>query len=429
MNRRLHLLLLLACLLSPARGELRAGQPPAPPKRAALVALASGPRPKDSLKELRQGEFAELAVFALDDGARRVGGALVRQGWQVRSLLSAEDQTRPPKADEAPTEENLRHHLKGLAGLRPEDEVLVVLVGHLVALEAGGPGQGGGARLYFCPQDAQYQGLQKPDEVKPRHRLLALDDVYASLQDCPARNKLLVLVTAPATMYEPEKYKPPLCARLPRLPAPPDGLAVLSSCGEGECTSAFGEFLYVLEMGLTNGHADGAPDYQSRDGAVTADELVAFAQERVRENAGSYGRFAYPQHPQLLGRLRRGWVLARDMGQGDAGGARPAGKATKEVLAVHAFDYRRDDDARSAARGFGPRGLVKQLTRHGWETRLWASPSEPRLPPPADEAPTEVNLRRYLKGLAGLRPEDEVVVVLVGHLVALDGGTRLYFCP
>src|SRR4051812_39752836 len=58
----------------------------------------------------------------------------------------------------------------------------------------------------------------------------------------------------------------------------------------------------------------------------------------------------------------------------------------------------------------GPRDLTRQLARQGWDARLWRSSRTGEQPPPADEAPTEANLRGYLKGLAALGPSDEAVV-------------------
>src|SRR5205823_13814429 len=119
--------------------------------------------------------------------------------------------------------------------------------------------------------------LAKVSDVKGEHHLLALEEIYASLKACPARNKLLVLVTATSTSFSARKYPPPLCSRLPGLPVPPADLAVLTSCAEGEFTGADADFLDKLQEGLSGLKADGWPDGKHRDGAVTAEELVAYA--------------------------------------------------------------------------------------------------------------------------------------------------------
>ncbi|HKB41184.1 MAG TPA: SUMF1/EgtB/PvdO family nonheme iron enzyme, partial [Gemmataceae bacterium] len=297
MSHRL-LLLSLASLLG--NGSPLLAQRAAPPKRMALIAQAY---------DNRRHDLARSGVFMFTNGSRDMAKELIRHGWDARLWASSPEPRLPPPAEEAPTEANLRRFLKGLAALRADDEVVVVLVGQLVSLEAGGPDKGG-ARLYFCPEDAQYQKLARAAEVKAKHRLLALEDVYDSLKGCPARRKLLVLVTAPSDTYWPEKYALPLCARLPKLPGPPAGLAVLTSCAEGEFTGAVAAFLNALREGLAGLNADGAPDGKDRDGAVTAEELVAYAQRAVEKKASGFGKWSFPQHPTVLGRLPRDWVLA-----------------------------------------------------------------------------------------------------------------------
>jgi formylglycine-generating enzyme required for sulfatase activity len=292
-------LLLLACLLSPAGVSSLAGQPAAPPKRVALVALAY---------DNRNPKLAREGVRGFGGCDRRLARELTRHGWDARLWASSPRPQLPPPADEAPTEANLRRYLKGLASLRPADEVVVVLIGHLISLEGGGPAKGGGARLYFCPEDAHYQKLARAAEVQAGHRLLGVEEVYDYLKACPARQKLLVLVAATSTtLGKPAKYPPPLCARLPKLPPPPAGLTVLTSCAEGEFTSDRADFVDKLQEGLAGLKADGAPDGKHKDGAVTAEELIAYAREAVEET-GERRRF--PQHPTVLGRLPRDWVLA-----------------------------------------------------------------------------------------------------------------------
>jgi hypothetical protein len=241
--------LLLACLLSPAAVSPLGGQPAAPPQRVALVALAYDNRDRD-LPLLGVREFAGA------DG--RLARELTRHGWDARLWASSPQRQLPPPAREAPSEANLRRFLKGLGALKADDEVLVVLIGHLVALEGGGPDKPA-EKLYFCPEDARYQKLAKADDVKAEHRLLPLGEIYDSLKVCPARKKLLVLVVATSSaLGKPAKYPRPLCSHLPKLPAP-GGLAVLTSCAEGEFTGTRGDFIDRLQEGLAGLKADGGP--------------------------------------------------------------------------------------------------------------------------------------------------------------------------
>src|SRR5205823_3471006 len=93
------------------------------------------------------------------------------------------------------------------------------------------------------------------------------------------------------------------------------------------------------------------------------------------------------------------------------------------ALTVLAYN-RSDKDAAWPARSFtnGPRDLVKELIRHGWDAQHRRSESQPRLFPKWDEIPDAANIRRYLKSLAALRPDDEAIIVLVGHLASLEDG-------
>jgi formylglycine-generating enzyme required for sulfatase activity len=301
---RSHLLTLCAGALGLAGASWVLAQPPVPPKKTALVARAY---------DNRHDDLAAGTVKSLSGAGIRLTEALLRRGWDVRFLETRPAIVAQPPADERPTAANLRKYLKGLGpggAVRRGDEVMVVLIGHLVALEAEEAKGKRASRYYFCPQDAAYRGLKRAAEVKGEHRLLALDDLYGYLHACPAQKKLLVLVTALSGRCAAEEYAPPLCPRLPKLPPPPAGLAVLTSCAEGEFTSYNADFLDAFQEGLGKGEADGALGGRPPDGAITLQELVAYVQARVRKEAGSHGRLSFPQNPQLLGSPPRGWVLA-----------------------------------------------------------------------------------------------------------------------
>ncbi len=290
---------LLTLLMSLAGAAPLLGEFPAPAKRMALVVQGY---------DNRKDDLAKQAVFQFTNGSRDLAKELTRYGWNVQLWASTPKPQLFPPAAQIPTEANLRRFLKGLAALQPNDEVIIVLVGQLVSLEGSGPGKAGGTKLYFCPEDARYQKLAKAEDVKAEHHLLALDDIYDCLKVSKARKKCLVLVTAlSATTGMPERYLPPLCARLPKLPAPPPSLAILTSCAEGEFTADVADFLEKMTEGLTGLKADGTPDGKHRDGAVTVEELVAYAQAEVEERGERRG---FPQHPTVLGRLQRDWVLA-----------------------------------------------------------------------------------------------------------------------
>jgi formylglycine-generating enzyme required for sulfatase activity len=286
-----HLLLPLCAwvlgLAGAASGLL--AQPPAPPKKTALLARAFDNQRRDLAAQAAQ-RFS----------AGRLPKELLRLGWDVRILQTLPKEVVQPPAGEVPTEANLRASLKGLGPLRRDDEVIVVLIGHLIALDA--EAGKGGRRYYYCPQDASYQGLKKVAEVKAKHRLLALEEIYAALRACPARKKLLVLVTALTGGVKARDYPPPLCAVLPELPPPPEGVALLTSCEPGEFTSPHVRFLDLFGERLE----------KARPGVTMAGLL-----DQLRKDVTAKGKslgpvFSARQHPRLLGGLPREWALTAE---------------------------------------------------------------------------------------------------------------------
>src|SRR5262245_11721488 len=238
-----RLFALAACALGAVAACCPAVGPPARPRRVALVAVAFDNR--------RDTDIAMQGVKGFRMDTIRLAAYLSGGGWDVRATVSGTEHLGDVSARQLPregrdirdltpdfpkdrpyyrkaTEANLRGDLKGLArkgALEKGDEVLVVLTGQLVKLEAGRPGKPAW-KYYLCSEDTSYRslkGLRKAADVRPDHHLLALDEIYGYLRDCPARKKLLVLVTAPSSLDEPEKYPPPLCRVLPKLPPPPEG--------------------------------------------------------------------------------------------------------------------------------------------------------------------------------------------------------------
>src|SRR5262249_9721207 len=171
-------------------------------------------------------------------------------------------------------------------------------------LKAGGPGKPAW-KYYFCTEDTSYpslRGLRKTADVRPDHHLLALDEIYGYLRDCPARKKLLVLVTAPASGDEPVKYPPPLCRVLPKLPPPPEGVAGLTSCAEGEFSSARLDFLIALRRFVVERAEDGGRGAKPGDEEANMDGLLAHVRAGVQGKLKEYGPLPFRQNPQLLGK-------------------------------------------------------------------------------------------------------------------------------
>src|SRR5262249_14319919 len=132
-----------------------------------------------------------------------------------------------------------------------------------------------------------------------------------------ARKKLLVLVTAPSSGYEPMKYPPPLCRVLPKLPPPPEGVAVLTSCAEGEFSSYRLDFLIALRRFLVE-RADGGRGAKPKDEEANMDGLLAHVRAGVQGKLKEEGHLPFRQNPQLLGELPRDWALRRSATPADA---------------------------------------------------------------------------------------------------------------
>jgi tetratricopeptide (TPR) repeat protein len=181
-----------------------------------------------------------------------------------------------------------------LAGLRPDDTVIVALAGHGVQFR-------GEARSYFCPVDA---------ELTDRSTLIPLDEVYRQLAACPARRKLL-LVDACRNDPQSELSRGRPEVRLESVTRPqaepvPKGIIALFSCSEGEKSFEqpelqHGLFFYEVLQGWQGDAAD-------KEGKVTLDGLTAYVKEHTTADARL--RLKAVQVPEQRGEFSGTWVLA-----------------------------------------------------------------------------------------------------------------------
>ena len=131
---------------------------------------------------------------------------------------------------------------------------------------------------YFCPLDVD---LADPE----RKNLISLTEIYAQLEDCRARRKLLLV---DACRSEPTRidFRNDVqleSVTLPQLADPPEGVVALFSCAEGQEAIEDPD----LEHGVFFYHVLQALDGEADDGdrQVTLDELLAFAKSRTARYA------------------------------------------------------------------------------------------------------------------------------------------------
>jgi uncharacterized caspase-like protein len=192
----------------------------------------------------------------------------------------------------APTSGNIRSWLEHWTARCSPDDTLVV------AFSGSGVQYGAPPQYCFLPEDAD---LNQPES------LLNQDELFETLNRCPARVKLLLLDTCQEALTPKQTHNvtPPKW-RTPPKPAP--GLAALFACSPGEISLEHdqlrhGIFSHFVLEGL-RGKAD-----ENKDGVIRLDELSKFAQEGVRDFTKKQ---ALPrQNPTLISALPSETPLVR----------------------------------------------------------------------------------------------------------------------
>ena len=205
-------------------------------------------------------ECAKLKYCGADMEALR--DRLVKSGFRDSHIILMRNHAKEAKYE--PSKVNVERQLDLLLnGLEKNSVVVIGFSGHGVKANR---------RSYLCTTEAR---LDEPDET-----MLAIDKVYERLQRCPAAFKLMMVDA---------------CRNDPRLPGskalpgqdvvegfakglqrPPRGIAVLTSCQDGETSMEdpdfnHGVFMHFLLDGLA-GKAD-----RDRDGTVTLQEAFRYA--------------------------------------------------------------------------------------------------------------------------------------------------------
>lgn len=146
--------------------ELSADDPPKVNRLALLVGVQ-----KYDPTELRELKYPESDVTALSE-------TLLQGGYQSDNVMLMTHSAGATNPRRLPLAANIRQELKLLLeGRAPEDVVVIAFAGHGVQFTESDEN-------FFCPMDAK---------LAKRETLLSLKEVYAELERCPARLKLLLV--------------------------------------------------------------------------------------------------------------------------------------------------------------------------------------------------------------------------------------------
>jgi uncharacterized caspase-like protein len=208
-----------------------------------------------------------------------------------------------------PTLANIDRTIKQLLQqLQKGDQLLIVLSGHGLMI---------GGKSYFCPEDA--------DDVHPETTLLDIEQLYQIVEQSKATNKMIVVDAcrnrpSDSTVEIPENVvqqtsQDPLKGRkaasgakgIEKLPPPPAGIVLLTSCNEGEYSFedsnlGHGVFTHFL-INAVQGKAD-----MNNDGLISLLELSNYVCEETP--LYTMKKFSAAQTPYLAGKTTAYYIAA-----------------------------------------------------------------------------------------------------------------------
>lgn len=215
-----------------------------------------------------------------------LGASLTKLGYQI-TLVTKSEYKRTDLGYLDPIAENIRDQLKAVTRNRnQEDTILVAFSGHGVHLKSTN-------KFYVCPANCN---LEKPET------LVAVDDVMATLGQCKAGSKVLLV---DACRNDPTDGKAATDGRLesqtrPLIPDPPGGTVALFSCSKGQIsheseTFQHGFMTHFVIDGL-NGKA------ANKTGVIGWDQLVAHVKDEVPDAVTSQKGPNSVQRPESFGK-------------------------------------------------------------------------------------------------------------------------------
>jgi formylglycine-generating enzyme required for sulfatase activity len=283
--RRQRWLVLLIVLGGLAASLPLAGQESSGEKYALLVGIR-----KYSPNQLKDLPFAENDVVEL-------AKVLRQHGYREENVVVLSNSAGSEDPRYLPLGQNIRKELQTLLKRRRSgDSVLVAFAGHGLQFKDDD-------KQYFCPFDTN---------LKDRSTLVAITEVYAELEKCPAKYKLLLV---DACRNEPASRNaardatdqiPPSATR-PELPEPPGGVAAFFSCSKRQVAYEneklkHGLFFHFVIEGLKGAAA-------TKEQQVTLGSLSEYVTRRVEDYARAHHDGA-EQVPELMNHTRGVMTLA-----------------------------------------------------------------------------------------------------------------------
>ena len=257
--------------------------------------------------------------YAVDD-AQHVSKTLRGQGYEVVEMTHTVAQ-QPGAFTMAPNADYIRDQLKLVLGhpnLGARDSVILSFHGHGVQYSKLAKAKTGQEiktpKFYFCPADCTLDGLETANQIEDQHHLIALDELYASLEKCKASTRLLIVDACRNDPTAPTLFRSTAAsATLPRLPSPPAGIAAFFSCKANERAIedprlAHGVFTQFLIEGL-GGKADQVGENGQSDGIVTLSELSAYVSNNTYSHV--HKNFKLAHRPELKGDFNLTLPLAK----------------------------------------------------------------------------------------------------------------------
>ncbi len=203
-----------------------------------------------------------------------LGDQLVKIGFDRRDIAMLTDDSKMK-----PSRRNILEQL--------DVTLKVADAGDLIVVALSGHGARIGGKSYFCPMDA------RPDD--PEGSMIPIEDLYAQLEKCPARLKM-VFIDACRNNYLPVEAKP-LVEQQKSIDGfakslsdgdLPEGVVLLASCTSGERswedeTFGHGVFMHYVLKGLA-GNADRTASSGDQDGWVELFELCDYVRMETKKH-------------------------------------------------------------------------------------------------------------------------------------------------
>ena len=172
------------------------------------------------VKKYDPNEFRALAYSESDVGG--LSKVLLANGYRAENVVVMTQTAGAEDLRFLPTSDRIRKEMAVLMADRREDDcVMIAFAGHGVQFR-------GESDSYFCPVDAR---------VDDRKSLIALGEVYRSLEKCPAGFKLLLVDACrndPLSRNARSREVVDLeSVTRPQQQKPPGGVAALFSCSAG----------------------------------------------------------------------------------------------------------------------------------------------------------------------------------------------------